>query len=154
IHEGTHGIQALDLLGRKVVMQGGAALGALVAEVASSVERAKAVGGDTAEHAVTLEATFQRLLEVTGALWGNGAEGAEQALANATAYLEAAGDIVVAWLWLEQLLAADGKDGEFYDGKRAAARYFFRIALPRTGPQLDLLASGDRTTLDLDPAVL
>ncbi|MEI7559951.1 MAG: acyl-CoA dehydrogenase [Actinomycetes bacterium] len=154
IHEGTHGIQALDLLGRKVVMQGGAALGALVAEVASSVERAKAVGGDTAEHAVTLEATFQRLLEVTGALWGNGAEGAEQALANATAYLEAAGDIVVAWLWLEQLLAADGKDGEFYDGKRAAARYFFRVALPRTGPQLDLLASGDRTTLDLDPAVL
>ena len=154
IHEGTHGIQALDLLGRKVVMQGGAALGALVAEVASSVERAKAVGGDTAEHAVTLEATFQRLLEVTGALWGNGAEGAEQALANATAYLEAAGDIVVAWLWLEQLLAADGKDGEFYDGKRAAARYFFRIALPRTGPQLDLLASGDRTTLDLDPVVL
>jgi len=154
IHEGTHGIQAMDLLGRKVTMQGGAALGALVGEVNSTVERAKAAGGETAEHAVTLEATFQRLLEVTGALWGNGAEGAEQALANATAYLEAAGDIVIAWVWLEQLLAAEGKDGDFYDGKRAAARYFFRIALPRTGPQLDLLASGDRTTLDLDPGVL
>ena len=81
-------------------------------------------------------------------------EGAEQALANATAYLEATGDIVIAWLWLEQLLAAEGKDGEFYDGKRAAGGYFFTCVLPRTAPQLDLLASGDRTSLDLDPSVL
>ncbi|MEK6441077.1 acyl-CoA dehydrogenase C-terminal domain-containing protein [Pseudonocardia sp. T1-2H] len=41
------------------------------------------------------------------------------------------------------------KSGEFYDGKRAAARFFFRYELPRTGPQLDLLASLDRTTLDM-----
>jgi len=154
IHEGTHGIQALDLLGRKVTMQGGAALGALAGEVNATIEKAKAAGGETAEHAATLEASFQRLLQVTGSLWANGAEGVEQALANATAYLEAAGDIVIAWVWLEQLLAADGKTGDFYEGKRAAARYFFRCALPRTAPQLDLLESGDRTSLDADPAWL
>jgi hypothetical protein len=52
-------------------------------------------------------------------------------------------------MWLEQLLAADGKDGDFYDGKRAAAEYFFTWELPRTAPQLDLLASLNRTTLDM-----
>ena len=59
-----------------------------------------------------------------------------------------------AWVWLEQLLAADGKEGAFYDGKRAAARYFFTYELPKVGPMLDLVASLDRTTLDLDPSVL
>ena len=44
--------------------------------------------------------------------------------------------------------------GDFYEGKRAAARYFFRYELPRTGPQFDLLESLDRTTLDVDPACL
>jgi hypothetical protein len=76
----------------------------------------------------------------------------EVALANASVYLEAVGHTVVAWLWLEQLLAAHGKDGAFYDGKRQAARYFFRYELPRTGPQLDLLAQLDRTTLDMQDA--
>ncbi len=55
-------------------------------------------------------------------------------------------------MWLEQVLAAHGRDGDFYDGKRAAARYFFRYELPRTGPQFDLLASLDRTTLDMRDA--
>jgi hypothetical protein len=63
-------------------------------------------------------------------------------------YLEAAGHLVVAWLWLEQLIAVGGKPGDFYDGKRQAARYFLRWELPRTGPQLDLLDSLDRTVLD------
>ena len=74
------------------------------------------------------------------------------ALANASVYLEAVGHVVVAWMWLEQLLAADGKEGAFYDGKRAAAEYFFTWELPKTGPQLDLLASLNRTTLDMKDA--
>jgi hypothetical protein len=55
-------------------------------------------------------------------------------------------------MWLEQLLAAEGADGDFYAGKRQAARYFFRWELPKTGPQLDLLESLDRTTLDMSDA--
>ena len=55
-------------------------------------------------------------------------------LADATAYLEATGHLVVAWLWLEQWLVADGKEGAFYDGKRAATAYFFGRELPKVGP--------------------
>ena len=65
-------------------------------------------------------------------------------------YLEAVGHVVLAWIWLEQALAAHGKDGDFYDGKRVAAQYFFHHELPKTTAQFDLLDSGDRTTTDLD----
>ena len=51
-------------------------------------------------------------------------------LANSVVYLEAFGHIVVAWIWLEQLVAANGRSGDFYDGKRHAARFFFRSELP------------------------
>ena len=70
-------------------------------------------------------------------------------MANSAVYLEAFGHVVVAWIWLEQYLAAAGRDGDFYEGKRQAAGYFFRYELPRTYPQMDLLASLDRTTLDM-----
>jgi len=87
---------------------------------------------------------------VTRTLWSAG--DVERTLANATVYLEAVGHVVVAWVWLEQLLAADGKEGDFYDGKRQAGRYFFRWELPKVGPQLDLLESLDPTTLDMADA--
>ena len=147
IHEGTHGIQALDLLGRKVVMNNGAGLLRLSAVIGETVARASAAGGEGAEFAAALQAAVERVGQVTMTLWGPG--DIDVALANASVYLEAVGHVVVAWLWLEQYLAAAGKDGGFYDGKRQAARYFFRWELPRTGPQLDLLASLDRTTLDM-----
>ena len=51
---------------------------------------------------------------------------------------------------LQQALAAHGKAGDFYDGKRLAARYFFHYELPKTTAQFDLLDNGDRTTIDLD----
>ena len=71
------------------------------------------------------------------------------ALANATIYLETAGHIAIAWIWLEQALAAEDRSGDFYEGKRSAARFFFLWELPRVDAQLDLLASLDRTTLDM-----
>jgi alkylation response protein AidB-like acyl-CoA dehydrogenase len=147
IHEGTHGIQSLDLLGRKVTQRGGASLAALGDAVAATIATATAAGGETAELAAQLDATWQRLVGVTTAMFGSG--DVEAALANSVAYLEAFGHIVVAWMWLEQLLAANGRTGDFYDGKRQAARYFFRYELPKTAPQLDLLASLDRTTLEM-----
>jgi butyryl-CoA dehydrogenase len=144
IHEGTHGIQALDLLGRKVTMQGGAGLALLAATVGETVERARK---EHDGYASALAAAVERVVEVTQVLWDTGDPAL--ALANASVYLEAVGHVVVAWMWLEQLLAADGKEGDFYDGNRAAAEYFFTWELPRTGPQLDLLASLNRTTLDM-----
>ena len=147
IHEGTHGIQALDLLGRKVVMGQGAGLQLLVSTIGATVERARGNGGEAAELAVLLKVKVDRIVTVTACLWGTG--DVDLALANATVYLEAVGHVVVAWMWLEQLLAAEGKQGDFYDGKRQAARYFLRWELPKTGPALDLLESLDRTTLDM-----
>ena len=141
IHEGTHGIQGLDLLGRKVVMQGGAGLQLLVATVSATAARAT---GELAPLGAALQAALDRVVATTTRLWAQG--DVDVALANASVYLEAVGHVVVAWLWLEQALAAEGRTGDFYEGKRAAAQYFFRYELPRTGPQLDLLDSLDRTT--------
>ena len=141
IHEGTHGIQALDLLGRKVVMQGGAGLTLLASVIEETC--AQAPSG----YAEQLRSTVHRIVEVTQKVWGAG--DVALSLANATPYLEAVGHTVIAWMWLEQLLAAEGKDGDFYEGKRRAAAYFFAWELPKTGPMLDLVASLDRTTLDM-----
>ncbi len=148
IHEGTHGIQGLDLLGRKVVQHNGANLGALAEVVGATIARAKGAGGELAEHGAALEVVWNRVLTVTASMFAAGDPVA--AMANSTIYLEAFGHTVIAWIWLEQALAARGREGDFYEGKRAATRYFYRYELPRTGPQLDLLASLDRTTLEMD----
>jgi alkylation response protein AidB-like acyl-CoA dehydrogenase len=147
IHEGTHGIQSLDLLGRKVTQRGGASLAALGEAVAATIAAAEGAGGQPAQLAAELDASWQRLVGVTTGMFGSG--DVEAALANSAIYLEAFGHIVVAWIWLEQLLAANGQTGDFYDGKRQAAQYFFRYELPKTAPQLDLLESLDRTTLEM-----
>ena len=149
IHEGTHGIQGLDLLGRKVAMEDGAGLRNLADAIRSSAARAEAAGGELRAHGVALRSAADRLVEVTGVLWSAGDPALT--LANSSVYLEAAGHVAVAWMWLEQLLAADGKEGGFYDGKRQAGRYFFRHELPKTAAQFDLLAALDRTTLDAQP---
>ncbi len=147
IHEGTHGIQGLDLLGRKVVMSGGAGLDLLVSTVDRTVQAARKAGGEPAELAEGLDHAIRRVAEVTATLWDAGDPAVT--LANSSVYLEAVGHVVIAWIWLEQLLAAGDSEGAFYDGKRAAARYFHRYELPSVHPQLDLLASLDRTTLDV-----
>ena len=159
IHEGTHGIQGQDLLGRKMLAGGGAGLAALTERITATCDRAAAAGGDAAdlpELADLLRQRVTRLIEVTTALAGVGASDPEAFLADATEYLEATGHIVIAWMWLEQLLAlgsrvdeaAEGSDA-FAAGKLQAARYFLRRELPIVDAKLDLLASGDRTTLDM-----
>jgi alkylation response protein AidB-like acyl-CoA dehydrogenase len=154
IHEGTHGIQSLDLLGRKVTQRGGASLVELGKAVTATIEQAAAAGGEAADLAALLTSSWQRLVEVTGAMFAGG--DAEAALANSAIYLEAFGHVVMAWIWLEQFVVAERADGDFssdfYNGKRQAARYFFRYELPRTAPQLDLLEGLDRTTLEMRDA--
>jgi butyryl-CoA dehydrogenase len=130
-------------------MSRGEALTLLAESVADTNERARVAGPDVAELADALEEHFARLIEVTGLVWEPADP--ELALANASVYLEAAGHVVVAWLWLDQYLATLAHDTPFHQGKRQAARYFFRYELPRTPPQFDLLATLDRTTLDMQP---
>jgi alkylation response protein AidB-like acyl-CoA dehydrogenase len=148
IHEGTHAIHGLDLLGRKVTMGGGAGLRVLLETITETIARGEATGDDaTGEWACALRNCVSRIAEVTDRLWGTGDP--TTALANSSTYLEGVGHVVVAWIWLEQTLAAHGKTGDFYDGKRAAARYFFTYELPKTAAQFDLLDSLDRSLVDL-----
>jgi len=151
IHEGTHGIQALDLLGRKVIMQDGAALHLLAGRMRETIARASAAGGRCATHAATLKGYLGWLLEVTRTLWASG--DAAAALADSAVYLEAFGHVVVAWLWLDVELVAQG-DAALYVGKRAAAEYFFTRELPKVGPQLDLLEARDGLMLNVNTATL
>ena len=152
IHEGTHGIQALDLLGRKVLLDGGKALGLLVARMQATADRARAASPDGALLADRLTAACSDLVATTAQLATLGDP--VRMLADATTYLEVAGHVVVAWVWLDQWLAAHGKEGAFYDGKRAAATFFLTRELPRVGPMLALLREADGLTMRLDPAAL
>ena len=149
IHEGTHGVQGIDLLGRKAVMRGGTGLELLLETMRATATRAAGVP-DLAGYAEALETALGRIAKTTATLHGAG--DADTTLANASVYLEAVGHVVAAWTWLEQALVIGDRPGEFADGKRAATRYFFRWELPRTAPQFDLLDSLDTTTLDWTPA--
>ncbi len=159
IHEGTHGIHGLDLLGRKASMHDGALFKATGAEIAVTIARARAsdVPAELQANAMGLELAWERIAKVTATLYG--AFDMNQTLANASVYLEAVGHTVVAWMWLEQALVAQHRltgasdeDRDFYRGKLQACRYYFNWELPKVQPQLDLLASIDTTTLDMQDA--
>jgi alkylation response protein AidB-like acyl-CoA dehydrogenase len=152
IHEGTHGIQGLDLLGRKVSMQNGAAFKSLDAEVRKTILKALEVP-ELSRYAKALAAVMQRIEQVTRTLYAAG--DMNKTLANASLYLEAFGHAAVAWIWLEQALLSIGKTGhdtDFYKGKLQACAFFFKWELPKVQPQLDLLESIDTTTLDMQDA--
>jgi acetyl-CoA dehydrogenase-like protein len=97
-----------------------------------------------------LSAQCAGIVSVTEKLWSAG--DSEVALANSSVYLEAMGHVVIAWIWHEQLVAVADNAGDFYDGKRAAARYFYAFELPKVSAQLDLLARLERTTPEMQPA--
>jgi butyryl-CoA dehydrogenase len=140
IHEGTHGIQALDLLGRKVVMEGGAGLKLLATRMSATIERAGQVAG-LAEPANVLAAALQKVGAATKAAWATG--NPEEALANATPYLQAFGHLALAWIWLEVALAAERAAparAALKPGKHAAMRYFFAYELPKIDAWLGVVA--------------
>jgi butyryl-CoA dehydrogenase len=159
IHEGTTGIQALDLLGRKVTMKNGAALQLLLGRVNKTINRAKDVD-ELTEFAEALETATGQAAGATMTLTGAAMKGeVDLFLANATIYLEMMGHIVIAWMWLQQAIVAQGQlDGadsareEFLQGKLHACRYFFRWELPKVERQSELLSSLDDTTLSMESA--
>ncbi|RZL30671.1 MAG: acyl-CoA dehydrogenase, partial [Rubrivivax sp.] len=150
IHEGTHGIQALDLLGRKVVQQGGASLAALAARIQQTIERAMQTGW--AAEANQLAAALAQVGGATKKAWSTGQP--EDALANATPYLQAFGHTVLAWLWLDVVLAIEGSaqpGTDFAHGKRAAARYFYAYELPKVAAWLEAVSRREPLLRDVKP---
>ena len=153
IHEGTHGIQAADLLGRKVLMENGRGLQLLAARMQATIQRAKAIPA-LAAHAKDLTNAVQRVAAVTQAAWGSGK--ATEALANAVPYMQAFGHTVVAWIWLDVSLAALGlnatKSGAASAGCTGATAYFYHYELPKIEAWLAAVERRDMTCADFPPA--
>lgn len=160
IHEGTNGIQGLDLLGRKVTMHQGRAFRVLMSEIRGAIARHQGAAEldevcDALTHAVEL--VTQTTLTLGAAAMGGDLR---RFLANATEYLHMVGHVVVAWMWLEQAAAAartlregarDDQSG-FLEGKLHAARFFVRYELPRIERQAALLSRLDDTALAMPDA--
>ena len=177
IHEGTHGIQALDLLGRKVVMDGGKGLTLLATRINDTIMRAMHVP-TLADQAQALARALQRVGAATKSAWSTG--NPTEALANATPYLQAFGHTVLAWIWLDVVLtcgsheepaavgaplgaktfsvrddgiavtaAATNRHDAFLAGKHAAMRYFFNYELPKIDAWLAPVSARDMTCANL-----
>jgi hypothetical protein len=154
IHEGTHGIQAQDLLGRKVQLHSGEALRLLLHEIFEVTRDARSQPS-LADFAIALESIWLRIESVTSNLVKVG--NMNRRLANASAYLEAFGHAVVGWIWLWQAVIAQAatagtcteRDGAFYAGKLQACRYFFNWELPRIEVWLKVLDPVETTCLNM-----
>jgi butyryl-CoA dehydrogenase len=150
IHEGTHGIQAMDLLGRKVLMENGRGMQLLAARMQATMARA-APNDVLAPYADALGKALARVGAATQAAWSTGAP--TEALANAVPYMQAFGHTVLAWVWLEVSLAALESDPAqtqaASQGRMAAARFFFHYELPKIGAWLNVVESRDLTCATL-----
>ena len=144
IHEGTHGIQAMDLLGRKVLLENGRGLQLLGQRMQATADKAQAEWPD---ESAALRQALHQVGEATQAVWA-GASPA-QALANAVPYLQAFGHTVVAWIWLDVVSTMGADDTAAAQGRRAACRYFFRYELPLIQAWLAVVKSRDQTCADL-----
>ena len=146
IHEGTTGIQSLDLLGRKVVAENGAALMALNEEIEAACARAQNAGVEPSWIEGVRKAA-QRAGEVTMHLAAKGLSGdREGMLLHSVDYLDLFGTVAVAWQWLLQAAAKEGqarRDEPFYRGKLRAAQHFLSTDLPRVHLLADLCVDGD-----------
>ncbi|MBN7797494.1 acyl-CoA dehydrogenase [Parahaliea mediterranea] len=157
IHEGTYGIQSLDLLARKVPMNGMAGYRVFVSEVEKTLEEAS-FQPELKDYAVELELAVASLTDTTNQLLhAMEHEPIDLVLSNSVKYLEFFGNVVVAWIWLRQGIVAaraladdpHEADRDFYRGKLQALRYFFRFELPETEAWAKLLVNLDSTSFDM-----
>ena len=146
IHEGTHGIQALDLLGRKVLMEGGRGLELLAARMQTTIAQAAAIS-ELSAHAQALGQALQHVTSATQAAWLTG--NPTEALANAVPYMQAFGHTVLAWIWLDVSVAALKLDAlksiAASAGNTWATQYFYRYELPKVAAWLQVVETRDLT---------
>ncbi|HVZ01346.1 MAG TPA: acyl-CoA dehydrogenase [Dongiaceae bacterium] len=136
IYEGTNGIQAMDLIGRKLLRDEGRAMRALLAEMARSA------GGMTA-----IESGIRVLERATGSVLAGGRQDANQALAVATPFLSVCGTVTAGWLLARSAARANGADPAFSQAKRATAAFFAANILPGAEADAALVTGGGASTL-------
>jgi butyryl-CoA dehydrogenase len=157
IHEGTSGIQSMDLLGRKAVAGGGAALQALIAEMASASARARAAGVEL-RWCEAVEKGGALIASLTAELGAFAMRGdVEKMMLHSADYLELFSVVVIAWQWLLQAAAA--KEGlarkgalpDFYEGKLCAAQYWIHTELPRIEALAELCRTAEGSYQRMKP---
>jgi butyryl-CoA dehydrogenase len=162
IYEGTTTIHGLDLLGRKVMLQDGAAVRYLSEEIQKELGAA-AGANQTREIADRLGKSLQQLQQVMQQLLGLAkTEDPRVFLADATVFLDYFSLHVIGWMWLKQanqavrsLPDAEGEEeSNFYRSKVETARYYFNYVFPRTCGLRQTLLAEARITLDIDEALL
>jgi alkylation response protein AidB-like acyl-CoA dehydrogenase len=158
IYEGTNGIQAMDLLGRKVVMKGGEAFRAVLAEITKTIEAASRVAA-LKDMAAQVDAAVNAVGDVTAHLAGIAMSGnIELYMSAATTYLRMFSRLIISWLFLWQSLIAQkalgggagAADQNYYKGKLATAQFYLNNELPHLHATAQILKSGERTALDFD----
>lgn len=151
IHEGTFGVQALDLLGRKTYINNGLSMTLLGIKIEETCANARKVT-QLQNHVATLSQAWQQILDVTAKL--HAITDVELRLANAANYLEAFGHMIVGWLWLDQAVVLHKKlenstSPDFIYGKLAACDYFFGWEMPKINSWLAVLDPVETTPLNM-----
>ena len=146
IHEGTHGIQGMDLLGRKVLMEEGRGVHLLGARMRETADKAMAFA-DLAADAKALNTALQKVIAATQMAWSSGQP--QEALANAVPYLQAFGHLVLAWIWLDVSASCRGAQTPAQTGRQAAAKFFFHYELPKIDAWLQVVSNRDMTCANL-----
>jgi alkylation response protein AidB-like acyl-CoA dehydrogenase len=146
IHEGTHGIQGMDLLGRKVLMEEGRGVHLLGARMRETADKAMAFA-DLAADAKALNTALQKVIVATQMAWSSGQP--QEALANAVPYLQAFGHLVLAWIWLDVSASCRGAQTPAQTGRQAAAKFFFHYELPKIDAWLQVVSNRDMTCANL-----
>ncbi len=159
LHEGTTGIQGLDLLGRKVMAKGGMALQILAEEVNTTIARAQRTG-IAAAWIEPLQTAVQTVGGLTMQLAQKGLAGdVEAMLLHSADYLELFSIVIVGWQWLQQAAVAHERladpkqtsERAFYEGKLCAAQYWLLTEVPRVATLAALCASGEDSYARMQP---
>lgn len=148
IYEGTNGIQALDLVARKVIANKGALVEEFILEMRTWVADQKAP--ELSVFLDTLTEEIARLENVTANLLDRSVSDVNAAGSASVEYLHLFGCVTYAWLWARMAaLAVDGDD-DFYRAKLATARFYFSHLLPQTKALSDSIGSGSEALMSLD----
>jgi alkylation response protein AidB-like acyl-CoA dehydrogenase len=158
IYEGTTGIQANDLIGRKLGRDRGASMGALILEMRTQLEALE--GADAVMRSVkhaTLEAV-ERLREATDAILEAFSAGQERAFAIAVPYLNLCGFVSGGWLLAKSAALAaarrEGAERDFYEAKLATARFYAQQVLPRALALARIVQTGAASVTESDAALI
>jgi hypothetical protein len=152
IYEGANGIQALDLVGRKLPANGGRAIMALLGEIGLYL---KTNDGDEALKPLLgpLNASLGHLQQASLWLMQNGMSAPDNAGAGATDYMHLLGLVLLAYMWAKMAQAAkadqDAGRAEFMQGKQACALFFAQRILPETATRLARITSGSANVMSL-----